>query len=234
MLHRIGKKKKELPGILFVNSTKTWTWLVATSVSRRKFSSALYCSCSLRKKQREKQIRGKREQTAKTPQSKRIKQSRRHVVMQTLFHPTSWCCLSDVCAYRFYFLSCIPSSQFLSALFAWLFNINISVSYQLFSKILRNLMFVISIHDEFHECLLLFGEFNFFLDLKRKSKTAHHWRLLCLFESISELWGHLQMLRLPLTVWWWRWPACCRHSLAPPSHPQSTVLGRPWCSSAAF
>lgn len=176
MLHRIGKKKKELPGILFVNSTKTWTWLVATSVSRRKFSSALYCSCSLRKKQREKQIRGKKwfEQTAKTPQSKRIKQSRRHVVMQTLFHPTSWCCLSDVCAYRFYFLSCIPRSQFLSALFAWLFNINISVSYQLFSKILRNLMFVISIHDEFHECLLLFGEFNFFLDLKRKSKTAHH------------------------------------------------------------
>lgn len=170
MLYRIGKKKKELPGILFVNSTKTWTWLVATSVSRRKFSSALYCSCSLRQKQWEKQIRGKKEQTAKTPQSKLMQQSRRHVVMQTLFHNI----MSDVCAYRFYFLSCIPRSQFSSALFAWLFNINISVSYQLFSKILRNLMFVVSIHDEFHECLLLFGEFNLFLDLKRKSKTAHH------------------------------------------------------------
>lgn len=35
-----------VPGIFFVNSTRTWTWLVAISVSRRKFSSALYWSCS--------------------------------------------------------------------------------------------------------------------------------------------------------------------------------------------
>lgn len=37
-----------LPGIFFVNSTRTWTWLVAISVNRRKFSSALYWSCSWR------------------------------------------------------------------------------------------------------------------------------------------------------------------------------------------
>lgn len=35
-----------IPGIFFVNSTRTWTWLVAISVSKRKFSSALYWSCS--------------------------------------------------------------------------------------------------------------------------------------------------------------------------------------------
>lgn len=35
-----------VPGIFFVNSTRTWTWLVAISVSRRKFSSVLYWSWS--------------------------------------------------------------------------------------------------------------------------------------------------------------------------------------------
>lgn len=42
-----------IPGMFFVNSTNTWTWLVAISVRRRKFSSVLYCSCSWRKRQKQ-------------------------------------------------------------------------------------------------------------------------------------------------------------------------------------
>lgn len=38
------------------------------------------------------------------------------------------------------------------------------VIYQFFGDILRNLMSVVSICDDFHECLLLFGDFNFFLE----------------------------------------------------------------------
>lgn len=40
-------------------------------------------------------------------------------------------------------------------------------------------------------------------------------------------------LWVPLTVWWWRSPACCLRCPSLPSHLQATVLVRPWCSSAA-
>lgn len=60
-----------VPGMFFVNSTKTWTWLVAISVNRRKFSSGLYWSCSCRDKtkckQKQQMNREKMQQAAHIP-----------------------------------------------------------------------------------------------------------------------------------------------------------------------
>ncbi len=46
------------------------------------------------------------------------------------------------------------------------------VMYQFFGHVLRNLVSVVGICDEFDECLLLFGDFNFFLDTNRKQKAS--------------------------------------------------------------
>lgn len=58
-------------------------------------------------------------------------------------------------------------------------------------------MFVVSVYDESHQHLLLFGDFNLFLDLKSKQN-------LDVF-SLAELdYLSQEISCLPWIVWWWR------------------------------
>lgn len=100
---RCATQEKKIPGIFLVNSTRTWTWLVAISVSSRKFSSVLYWSWS-------------------------------------------WKASFTVSYNKFSLLKHLDSGP-----------------HQFLCHILRNLMFVVSICDGFHERLLFVSEFNRFL-----------------------------------------------------------------------
>lgn len=101
--------------------------------------------------------------------------------------------------------------------------------YQFLCHILRNLMPVVSIHDDFYKCLLFFGDFNFFLDRKQKQYMI----TISQPELTNPRIKDFGSLGSPLTVWWWRWPACCLRCLSPLGRLLSTVPGRPWCSFAA-
>lgn len=161
--------RKKIPGIFLVNSTRTWTWLVAISVSSRKFSSVLYWSWSWKAS---------------------------------------------------FILRCNKLSlpKHLE-----------SVPHQLLCHILRNLMFVVSICDDFHEHLLLFTEFNLFL---RRTKPPR-WHILAV-NTVQTTTLRRQKLSLPLTVSWSKRRVCCPHCLQLLFRLRSTVLGRLWCSFVAF
>lgn len=73
----------------------------------------------------------------------------------------------------------------------------ILTSYQFLCHVLRNLMFVVSICDDFHERLLLFGEWNLFL---RANKEAPHpdGTFLLLVQSKHQHFQHRRCCYL----WW--------------------------------
>lgn len=76
-------------------------------------------------------------------------------------------------------------------------NTLILTSYQFFCHVLRNLMFVVSICDDFHERLLLFCEWNLFL---RANKEAPHpdGTFLLLVQSKHQHFQHRRCFYL----WW--------------------------------